>query len=355
MIQPPDLPIETGSEIPLQLHDTLWLGAQLEYLRWLGSTDDINRQHVSDVLGSIEKKLKVRSGSSILVQQISQYRDNISKEGVSDIEEVEKKATTWINLLSQELKTQKSIPISDAGVLNIESLVDSPESLFGPEVWRWLDQKPQSDIEESCRALAVECPTASVMLSLRAVEHCLRRWYEQENRPLERGGWGQVLDQLMEKHASEEKRNDTVLTQLSDLPPVLSNLYYLKEKRNEVNHPERSPTTQEARRTLIIVSSTISDIYDETYTVETDNEIKVDPRDRDMVPQIEPSSMNKEELMYNIIRNAATYTGESVSRDTIFEIVDEFGLSENEFEEVLEDLMMSGRVYEPRADEIKPI
>ena len=78
MIQPPDLPIETGKEMPLQLHDILWLGAQLEYLRWLGSTDDVSQQHVSDVLGSIEKKLKVRSGSSILVQQISKYQDYIN-------------------------------------------------------------------------------------------------------------------------------------------------------------------------------------------------------------------------------------------------------------------------------------
>lgn len=297
----------------------------------------------------------MRSGGSILVQQISQYREYINEENRSDLEEVEKKAITWVNLLSQELKNQKSIPISDAGVLNIESLVESPKSLFGEKVWQWLDQKPQADIEESCRALAVECPTASVMLSLRAVEHCLRRWYEQENQPLDRGGWGQVLDQLMEEHASEEKRNDTVLTQLSDLPPVLSNLYYLKEKRNEVNHPERSPTIQEARRTLIIVSSTISDIYDESYTVEIDEQKEADPENGDMVPRMSPTTMNKEDLVYSIVNNAATYTGDAVDRGDIFEISRGFGLNEDEIDELLEDLLMSGRVYEPRADKIKPI
>lgn len=351
MIQPPDLPIETESGIPLQLHDTLWLGAQLEYLRWIGSTEEPNKGQVSEVMNSIEKKLKVRSGNSVLIQQISRYRDGSE----SDLENIGEKAITWMNLLTQELKNQKSIPVSDIGVLDIESLVDSPESLVSPKVWRWLDQKPQNDIAESCRSLAVECPTASVMLSLRAVEHCLRRWYEQENQPLDRGGWGQVLDQLMEEHASEENRNDTVLAQLSHLPPVLSNLYYLKEKRNEVNHPEKSPTIQEAWRTLVVVSSTISDIYEESYTIELDDEVEVDPQDMDIVPQIGRDSMNKEELVFTIIRNAAMYTGESVSRDTIFEISEKLGLSEDEIEVILDSLLMSGRMYEPRANEIRPI
>ncbi len=178
------------------------------------------------------------------------------------------------------------------------------------------------------------------MLSLRAVEHCLREWYEYENEPIESASWGHVLDLLMEEFVTDEKKNDTVLTQLSDLPPVLTNLYYLKEKRNEVNHPEESPDGQEARQTLMIVASTITEIFEYITEKEVEGmDVLEPPMDYE----------DDEDYIVEIMRMLESQYENGVPRTAIYKATEMFDkdLSRDEVEALIQDILMGGRAYEP--------
>lgn len=90
------------------------------------------------------------------------------------------------------------------------------------------------------------------MLSLRVVEYNLREWYEKDTgREIQKRNWGEVIGELEDIYESSSNR-----------PSVLSNLDYLRDKRNEVSHPEHRPTEREAERMLYRIEGTISEIYD---------------------------------------------------------------------------------------------
>lgn len=155
---------------------------------------------------------------------------------------------TLRNLLAEELR----ISPSDKGMIEVRKLIDAPEDLIEEDAWTWLDERPKEDIVHACRTLAFDSPTASVMLSLRAVEYCLRIWYEdKKDEEIEVKTWGQLLDELENEYGQGTRR-----------PPVLSNLDYLREKRNEVSHPDESPDWREAEGTLYHVRKTIAEIHE---------------------------------------------------------------------------------------------
>lgn len=266
------------------------------------------------------------------------------------MEKLERKSHSWRHLLHEDLKRENRVAVVNTGLFDSEKLIEDPGDLFSAPVWEWLDDRPKSDIIESCKNLAIGSNTSSVMLSLRAVEDCLRTWYsEQMGKEISDVAWGRVLDELMQEFWQEEKQNDTLLTQLSDFPPVLTNLYYLKEKRNEVNHPDQSPNAQEARRTLLSVVSTISDIYDELKpdTGESKESISITLPD-----QVE----DEEQFLYESIQNVKQeLDGEAVPRELVFDIGEQVGMNDEEVNEVLQELLMGGKIYEPDQRHFNPI
>lgn len=87
------------------------------------------------------------------------------------------------------------------------------------------------------------------MMALRCVEYCLRDWYLHETGTEIEQSWGRVLAALEGEFENKDR------------PAVLSNLDYLRERRNEVNHPVRNPDYKEAEDTLVAVRQTVTEIY----------------------------------------------------------------------------------------------
>lgn len=163
------------------------------------------------------------------------------------------KLTDWLYILSEEFEEILGFVPSNRTRLDMFDIINNPESFFKDEVWDWMDDPPKKDFKEACQALAFDSPTACVMISLRAVEYNLRIWYEQDTeRNIEHRTWGQVVGEL-----------EDVYDDVDDRPSVLSNLDYLRERRNAVSHPEDSSTQREAERMLYRVEGTISEIYNQ--------------------------------------------------------------------------------------------
>lgn len=162
---------------------------------------------------------------------------------------LKKEAESWIKLMRQSLKDEKLIRVVNKGFFDARKAMESPEKLFEQEIWENLPNRTRKDISEASQALAVGCTTSTVFLSLRAVEDRLRALYEhQAGESVEKEGWFHILDKL-------ESEFD------KDRPPVLSNLDYLRNKRNEIAHPDYTPDWNEAASILHRISSIISEIH----------------------------------------------------------------------------------------------
>lgn len=258
-----------GSKRVLTLVDAFKMGTHVEFLRRAGSheypLDEINgEEFIIPALEKIIGRLEETDFDSILLAEIEgkkkdlleEYEEELNQEGgvvyinEPDGSSLSDSVNLWIDLLEQELKNQKRVSIPSSGLFDAEQAMEHPESLFEKEViWTSLPQQTQDDLKEACRALAFACTTSAVIMALRAVEEQLRAWYKEETgRQIEKRTFGQVLSELDDTFNSNNR------------PAILSHLDYLKEMRNEVNHPEHSPTRQEAESTLYMVRATITKI-----------------------------------------------------------------------------------------------
>lgn len=358
---PPNLLVESEQKSRLTLADALQLGSNLEHIRGISDKSEPSRNKVVTVLEATSELLRSNNLDTVVISQVQEAKSkyqSLDKKSLNDREKatLAQEAITWTHLLNQEFKREKRIPVSDTGLLDVDLLVDSPENLFTPAVWDWLDERPRLDLQEACKTIVVGCSTSSVMLSLRAVEHCLSKWYEKNNESLD-AAWGRVLDQLMEEYAEDDKKNDTVLTQLSDLPPVLSNLYYLKEKRNEVNHPDESPSPQEARRTLMIVAATITEIFEEMRGIAAKEANKIEISEESGIPLREVKlNSETEERVLEAMEEMSDNTEDSIIRHSaIVDLIMSLGYGHEKAEGIIQTLLMSGRIYEPEEGKYKII
>ncbi|OAQ51252.1 hypothetical protein HTG_18555, partial [Natrinema mahii] len=196
------------------------------------------RLHQTNIEGIVDEVAEVRANLIQRYEYTDEYLDQV--DGVKLISCI----SDWMGDVQDELRNREIIEISYDGILDLEHIVENPSEFFEEEVWGWLNSRTKNDFRESCMCIIHGISTASVMLSLRAVEDCLRVWYEHTTgREIEARTWGQVIGELEDKYDKEER------------PAVLSNLDYLKEKRDSVMHPVNSPDNRSAERMLIRIEA----------------------------------------------------------------------------------------------------
>jgi hypothetical protein len=241
-------------------------GRQLENLRTRLQFGEYyeadSTQYIRKILSElvlIEVVLISADINEYLIDDIEKKRRNLASEYENEDDIIREKdkyrllddVTDWLYTLSGEWMSRRAFPTSIDTRIKIEEIVADPSSFFGTDVWDWMERFPKEDFHQACKCLIVDSPTASTMLSLRAVEYCLRIWYEESTgREIEQRTWGQVVGELEDNYGDTNSR-----------PAVLSNLDYLRNRRNAVSHPEDSPTIREAERMLYRTEGTISEIY----------------------------------------------------------------------------------------------
>lgn len=346
---------EESDASSLRLADAYKIGSNIEELQSkLSSGVESHGARKEDLLvplEDIESTLRGRDFDSSITAQVTTARDRI-REQEDTVEpdlcdRINQQANIWERVVLEELKREKVVPVDDSGIFDVNSLVNDPSSLFDEPIWDKLDEMPKGDLVESSRDLAIGSSTSSVIMSLRAVEYCLREWYMKEKGEELNIAWGAVLDQLMDEYTDESKKNSSLLHQMSDLPPVLSNLYYLKEKRNEVNHPDESPDIHEAQRTLMIVVSTISEIYEEIEPSIAYSEVDIELSD---------DYEDKEDLIYNIIKAVEGKDPDgSAQKDAVYQVGKKLDLTREQIGSAILNNLFAGQIYEPTDDRLKAI
>lgn len=271
--------IEVEAEEPvrrdLEIYDAFVLGANLVFLDAAGVHNyELGKVGEGGILAGIDRiqnTLNETQTATHIIEKIEDFRTKLLNQYEGEprdtridgkyAEILSQNADKWREFVEEELREEKRINVPSDGVLDYEQLRTSPESMFKQNVWDSMDERPKLDFTEACKTASIGCSTAAVMLSLRAVEHYLREWHYQEvDDETESESMGALLDSLITNYTDEQDRKSPAIQQMSGVPSILSNIIYLKDKRNKVNHPDERPTDYEASITLFMVAGTISEI-----------------------------------------------------------------------------------------------
>jgi hypothetical protein len=153
----------------------------------------------------------------------------------------------WSTLAQERL--QGLYLITPVTVLQPKRLMQGIQGFLSEQEIATLVAIERWDLREACACILVGSPTAAERMALRAGESLLRRWYQRTtDKKITRQTWGRVLDMLVKQYPEDSRPKELVL------------LGYLKERRNELDHPERVSSQSDAETTLMNVFRLIRDL-----------------------------------------------------------------------------------------------
>lgn len=122
------------------------------------------------------------------------------------------------------------------------------DSYLGYDLASKLSETAKSDLNDAMKCLRCGFATPAAMISLRAAEDAVRKYYELkfQEKPV-RIGLKDILDKLTE-------RSDVDKT-------LMGYLHYIREKRNATEHPERILSQEQAEETFITVTNAIKEVF----------------------------------------------------------------------------------------------
>ena len=266
-----------GEVKPLEAKSIYWISSHIETLRLSEVGDQVVWKDGSEIkegsgyiLAVLEWlkmyivrhglcKTEVKELNDLIDAFRSKYcAENASRElDYNDSRELSRCIQRIDAVLQSEFEGRSFFEISFSGLLNYSELLNKGISmLFSDEgVLERMAELVKYDLREAVRGLAHDVPTASAMISLRAVEGALREYYRvlSEVEGDIRMGWKEVLDKVNE--LIEERGNRS--------KELIGYLDYIRAVRNKADHPDEIFKKKEAELILIQCARAIEEIYKE--------------------------------------------------------------------------------------------
>jgi hypothetical protein len=148
------------------------------------------------------------------------------------IKDVEQWRTSILNVYQQE------------GTIFIKE--DTADSVFSESILSKLDDMAKKDLWDAVLCVLQLLPTPAAMISLRVAESIVRKYYERVTGTSASGKmWAQLMQEMEQQQLLK--------------PSTLGYMRFLKDKRNEAEHPDKRFTQEESERILL----NIKDMLDE--------------------------------------------------------------------------------------------
>lgn len=226
------------------------IGYNLERLEWAIAAWE-NAATIAPFFGVLRFYEQIRSFEDI-GREAKAYHDKLSNYKETKVSEVDKNSlrnarSRWDTLARERL--QGLYLVTPKSRIDPKHLMQGCAGFLDSGYFALLSRIEVSDLNEACRCILVGSATAAEHIALRAAESLLRRWFEYKTgNKLSWGTWGTVLDKLVQAYP-ERKR-----------PKEISLLGYLKQRRDEVAHPQRVSKLSDAEATLMNVCCLIEGI-----------------------------------------------------------------------------------------------
>ena len=163
---------------------------------------------------------------------------------------------SWSGILRVELSQLETINVHTSGSLNYKRLINGGSEFFQKSIWEKLPKISKNDLDEATKCILCQIPTASSMISLRAIEDVLRGYYKHKTKKDPgRNGWKKNIDELLKKDSEGKLIYDVNIS-------LMQHLDYIREnKRNVAEHPEKIFTQREAEGIFLLMVHTITEIH----------------------------------------------------------------------------------------------
>ena len=179
-----------------------------------------------------------------------------------DAEIITEKVKLWDDRIKNELAERIMIEVFTDGTLNFKKLLSGGKSFFPEDIWNTLSDISKSDLNDACNCLLTRSWTPAVMISLRASEDSIRKFYNfKTGKDPQKKGWKNILDEL----SKIQDINKTLLGYLD----------YIREIRNTAEHPDEVFDQMEAERVFHQVVNMIIVINQELSPRKPLNELSV--------------------------------------------------------------------------------
>ena len=249
---PPEVSIRmtTENKLALRAWGAFLLGLHLARLEWaLNTVGQLTALAV--FLYPLREFSNIHSFEEIGAEATIWYDSLMSSSesyvSSQTVEALKGARTRWHTLAQERL--EGLYLITPVTVLQPKTLMQGIQGFLSKQEMATLVAIESWDLTEACACILVGSPTAAERMALRAVESLLRRWYERTTgKQIARQTWGMVLDMLVKEYPENTRPKEIVL------------LGYLKERRNELDHPERVSSQSDAETTLMNVFRLIRDL-----------------------------------------------------------------------------------------------
>ena len=255
----------------MNLQQAYAIGVTLEYITRTPALKAYVKgdNYIIDNLKRILYYLKEFSLSPITQREIEgmikKFEDAYEEEKPltgEDAEMITEKVKLWEDRINNELAERITIEVFTDGTLNFKKLLLGGKSFFPEDIWNTLSDISKSDLKDACNCLLTRSWTPAVMISLRASEDSIRKFYnfKTKNDP-QKKGWKNILDEL---------------SKIQDInKPLLGYLDYIREIRNTAEHPDEVFDQMEAERVFHQVVNMIIVINQELSPRKPLNELSV--------------------------------------------------------------------------------
>ncbi len=223
-------------------------GYNLERLEWALS----NAQGMTNYLATFVEPFRLHvqtTGFEDIGREATFWHNHLSNQIPQVVSDTDKNAlrevrTRWQTLVQERLG--RLYLITPTTGLDISRILQGLGGFLSEQDIAILGPSERQDLIDALKCILMTSPTPAEYMALRTSESLLRRWYEKKTgRTIVHQTWGVVLDKLIDEYPERNR------------PKEIALLGYLKLRRDEVAHPERSSTMLDAESTVMQVFTMI--------------------------------------------------------------------------------------------------
>ncbi len=155
---------------------------------------------------------------------------------------------SWATLIGKDLYDRPVIEVNIQTLRPVD-IAAGPRAFVQYVTWKHLSRLTKSGLSDATKCLAVGASTASAMACFRVAEDIVRRYFAVKTHSKPPNNWKELLGRLLK--APDVKAS------------LLGHLDYLRDRRNEAEHPDRLFTQEQAERIFITVIDLLHEIYSE--------------------------------------------------------------------------------------------
>jgi len=155
----------------------------------------------------------------------------------NDARRLSEEASKWVSSIIS--------PYSDPGTVLIKE--ESLDVILPDGLLSRIDQSAREDVRDALSYILHLLPTPAAMISLRVAEYLLRQYYSKVTGKSATGrNWSSVLSELEQGRLLKKS--------------LIGYLGYLRDKRNEADHPEKRFDQEESERIFLQVKALIEEM-----------------------------------------------------------------------------------------------